>query len=224
MCRGAMRRSEILKRTALACLLLTAITGCNSVPFGYTRIEPLVKPKGRTVGFVPFRGGEAGSVTLSDRIVLAEMAAVQFRTALPKERSLSPNDMRESLRKGMNEGRWHEIGRDTGAELLVVGEILSMETWHDKLLGAREGTIRLRLRVLDVSQFPPKLVARVKGAVLRFPVGREAKFDTKYVAMDEKAFRRDLLRYASGYVAGLFYEHYVRQGTVTRFDVTVRKE
>jgi len=219
-----MRRGGILKRTALACLLLVGVVGCNSVPFGYTRIEPLVEPKGRTVGFVPFRGDKARSVTLSDRTVLAEMAAAQFRAALPKERSLSPDDMRGSLRKGMDEGRWYEIGRDSGAELLVVGEILSLETWHDKLLGTREGTIRLRLRVLDVSQFPPKLMARVKGAVLRFPVGREAKFDTKYVAMDEKTFRRELLRYASGYVAGLFYEHYVRQGTVTRFDVSVRKE
>ena len=220
MLHGAVRGGCMLKRTVLACLLLAAVAGCSD----YTRVKAFVEPEGRTVGFVPFRGDKAKSITVSDRNDLATMAADAFRTALPKERALGPSDMHEALSKGMNEARWHDIGSDTGAELLVIGEIMSLEAWHDELLGTREGTIRLRLRVLDVSQFPPKLVARVKGAVLRFPVGREAKFDTKYVAMDEKAFRRDLLRYASGYVAGLFYEHYVRQGTVTRFDVTVRKE
>ena len=152
------------------------------------------------------------------------MAAEEFRTALPKEHALSPGDMQDALRQGMNEGRWHDIGRDTGAGLLVVGQILSVEAWHDELLETREGTVRLRLRVLDVSQFPPKVVARVRGAVLRFPPGSEAKFDEKYVKMNKKAFRQELLRYTATYVAGMFFDHDVRRDTIIRSEVTVRKE
>ena len=209
-----------MKRTVLACLLLAAVAGCSD----YTRVKAFVEPEGRTVGFVPFRGDKAKSITVSDRNDLATMAADAFRTALPKERALGPSDMHEALSKGMNEARWHDIGSDTGAELLVIGEIMSLEAWHDELLGTREGAIRLRLRVLDVSAFPPKVMAKVRGAALRFPAGLEAKFDEEYVNMDQKTFRKEMLRYAAGYVAGMFYEHYVRKDTVIRSDVTVRKQ
>jgi len=220
---GIMSRSGPVKKIALACLLLAALAGCSNVPFGYTRIEARVDPDGRTVGFVPFQTGKTKSATPVDGIVLAELAAMQFKAAAPGEKCVAPSEMRESLRKGLNEGRWYDLGRETGSELLVVGEILSLHTQYDKLLNAREGTIRLSLRVLDASRFPPRTVATATGIVLRFPEGREAKFDPRYVGMDERTFRREVLKHAAGYVAGIFYEHLVRKDTVTRFDVTVRK-
>lgn len=221
---GIMSRSGPVKKIALACLWLAALAGCNNVPFGYTRIEALVDPDGRTVGFVPFQSGKTKSATPVDGIVLAELAAMQFKAAVPREKSVAPSEMRESLRKGLNEGRWYDLGRETGSELLVVGEILSLHTQYDKLLNAREGTMQLKLRVLDASRFPPRTMATTKGVVLRFPEGREAKFDQKYVGMDDRTFRREVLKHAASYVAGIFYEHLVRKDTVTRFDVTVRKD
>ena len=215
-----MKRSGILKKTVLACVLLMLMAGCSK----YTRIEAFVEPEGRTVGFVPFRSDRAKLVSAADCILFAEMAADDFRAALPKEMSLSPSDMKGALSKGMNEARWYDIGLDTGAEVLVVGEVLSVEVWSDTLLGTHEGVIRFHLRVLDVTQLPPKPIATARGVSLRFPVEREAKFDDKYVNMDDKTFRHELLRYAASYVAGMFYAHDVRKDTVSRSDVTIRKE
>ena len=217
---GAIRRSGILKKTVLACLLLMAIAGCGK----YTRIEAAVEPQGRTVCFVPFRSDRTRSASEADCRLFAEMAAEDFRAALPEERSVGPSEMKDALSKGLGEARWYELGRETDSELLVVGEVLSVEIWRDNVLGTHEGVIRFHLRVLDATLLSPKAIASARGVALRFPVEWEAKFDEKYVKMDKKTFRRELFRYAASYVAGMFYEHDVLKDTVIRSDVTVRKE
>ena len=213
-----------MSRIILACLLLPALGGCNSVPLGYKKIEAAVEPQGRPVAFIPFKGSRAKSITLVDGITLAEFAAIQLRRTLPNLRVLGPSDMRDTLRLGLDESRWHAIGRDTGAELLVVGEFTFLETHYDKLLQSRDGRVGFKFRVLDVSKFPPKLLTKATGMWYRFPEGLGDKFDPQYTTMDEKTFRRELLHYAAGHLAGTFYDRLVKKDVVVRTDVSTRKE
>ena len=224
MQRGALSGGGILRRIMLACLLLPALGGCGSVPFGYEKVEAAVEPRGRAVAFIPFKANRAKSITLVDGITMAELAAIQLRQALPKLKVLGPSDMRDTLGKGLDESRLHEIGRETGARLLVVGEFTFLEAPYDKLLQSREGVVGLKFRVLDVSKFPPELLTQATDARYRFPDELGAKFDPKYVSMDGKTFRRELLQYAAWHIAGTFYDHFVKKGVVTRRDVTIRKE
>ncbi|MFH1731165.1 MAG: hypothetical protein ABIF82_05900 [Planctomycetota bacterium] len=212
-----------MSRIVLACLLLPALGGCSSVPFGHEKVAAIVDPGGRSVAFIPFNGNRAKSITLADGITLAELAAIQLRQALPNLRVLGPSDMRDTLRLGLDESRWHEIGRDIGAELLVVGEFTFLETHHDKLLQSREGTVGFKFRVLDVSKFPPKPLANVNWR-FGFPEDVGAKFETQYASMDTNTFRQHLLRYGAGHVAGTFYDHFVKKRAAVRLDVSTRKE
>lgn len=224
MHRSTVTGGGTLSRIILACLLLPALGGCNSVPFGYKKIEAAIEPNGRSIAFIPFKGSQARSITLVDSITLAEFAAIKLRTELPNLRVLGPSDMRDTLRLGLDESRWHEIGRITGAELLVVGEFTFLETHYDNLLQSREGRVGFKFRVLDVSKFPPKLLTQANDMRCRFPEGLGDKFDPQYTTMNEKTFRRELLHYAAGHLAGTFYDRLVKKGVVTRLDVSTRKE
>lgn len=224
MHRDTVTGGGTLSRIILACLLLPALGGCNNAPFGYKKIEAIVEPGGRSIAFIPFKSNRARSTTLVDGITLAELAAIKLRQTLPNLRVLGPSDMRDTLRLGLDESRWHEIGRITGAELLVVGEFTFLEAHYDKLLQSREGTIGFKFRVLDVSKFPPEPLATATDMRYRFPEGLGDKFDPQYTTMDDKTFRRELLHYAAGHLAGTFYDHFVKENVVTRRDVSTRKE
>ena len=212
-----------MRRATAACVLLMVLAGCESAPFAHEEVEALVEPGDRAVAFIPFAGNRARGITLVDGITLAELAAMQLRTARPKLAVLGPSDMRDTLRKGLNEARWHEIARETGATLLVVGEITFLDVHYDKMLQSREGTVGLRFRILDAAAFPPKPLAKVNWR-FGFPEDVGAKFDAKYTSMDDKTFRRELLQYGAGHVAGAFYTRYVKRTVATRLDVTWRKD
>ncbi len=211
-------------RTRWLCLAFLCLAGCNSTPEGYEKIDAIVPPKGRAIGIVPFRPQRpGGTVTLVDGITLAELAARDLRKKLPHLKVVGPNEMRDLLRGGMNESRWYDIGRGANVDLLVVGRIKLLDTHYDKMLQLREGSIHLKFRVLDVTVFPPKLVATIDWR-LHFPENDDDKFDTKYVSMDALTFRRAVLSHGARSVGTAFYDDFKRRPVASRYHATWDKE
>jgi len=198
------------------------VAGCNGVPPGYRRVEARVEPDGRAIAVVPFAPGRGSSAQLTDGIKLAEFTARKLQSALPDLKVLGPGGMQDILRGKMHEGRWSDIGQEAEVELLVVGEITSLETRYDKLIQAREGGIGLRFRVLDVSAFPPEPLKEMNW-YFNFPDDSE-KFEPRYVLMDDATFRNEVLKYGAGWVAGVFYDHFEKRRARSQLEVRWHKE
>ena len=208
-----------------ACLILVCLAGCRGrAPLGYKEVEALIRPRGRSIAILPFQGNEARGLTPVDGIVLAEFATIELRKALPDLTVLGPSDLRDVLRNGMDESRWYDIGREAGADLLVIGEIPYLNIVDDKLVQSREGTIGLRFLVVDVTEFPPGAPTRVTWPVNVFPEAPGEKYDPFYRDMDAAQFRREVLGYGASRVASAFYDHFERKEVVERIHARVRKE
>lgn len=202
------------------CLFAAA---CNSAPEGYRKVEAVVKLKGKVIAFVPFQVQQKTKATVVDGIKLAELSGVQLRSAIPNSKVITPSMMRDVLAEGVDESRWTEIGKEVGADMLVVGEINYLDSQLDKLLESHEGIVGLEFRVLDLSQTPPKPAARVRWR-LSFPENQSSKFAPEYTSMDEQVFRHEMLRYAAKKIAGLFYTHNEKITPASQLDVTWRVE
>ena len=209
---------------SLAGVLILAQAGCSSVPPGYRSVEALLEPDGRPIAIVPFTNTRGAAVSLVDRVKLAELTAIQLRAAIPDLRVVGPSGMQELLKRGLNESRWAEIGREMGVELLVVGEITFLEIYHDELLQSREGVIGVTFRVLDVSGFPPRTAARANDLRFSFPQDIGEKFDTQYVVMNDRTFHHELLRSGAQRIARLFYDHLEKERPISKRDIQLRVE
>jgi len=187
-------------------------------------VRAVVLPAGRTIAVFPLAGSKARGVSAVDGVVLAEFAAMELRKALPGVKVLGPSAMREALQDAPDEARAFEIGRDAGAQLLLVGEITHLDVVSDPLLQSREGFIGLHLRVRDVGEFPPKRPLAEVNWGLSFPEEAELKFETQFASMDAATFRREVLRFAAKEMAGLFYDHVRKERPVSRYEVRWRVE
>jgi hypothetical protein len=196
---------------------LALLAGCSSVPPGYEKVNAIVRPEGRPTAFLPFVPQYRGA-TLVDGIKLSELASLELRQAMPDLKIYGPSAMQKALSAGMNESRWVEIGREAGAELLVVGNITYLETYHDKLVQSREGVIGIRFRVLDVSKAEALRIANVNWQ-FGFPEEPGDKFDPAYLSMDPLAFRNELLKLGARRIAELFYDHVRKQRAESRLEV-----
>ncbi len=205
-------------------ILLGALAGCQSgAPPGYEQVKKVVDPKNRAVAIIPFKGSKNSSFTLIEGIKLAEMVAIDLQKALPKLRVIGPRAMQDALLREPDESRWHEIGAEVGAKLLVVGEVTFISTQYDKLLQSKEGTIGIEFRILDVSVFAPRRLARVNWR-LGFPEEAGGKFGPEYVTMDEASFRNELIKFAARKIAGVFYDHLEKRRPVSQLQVDWRVE
>ena len=211
-----------MRTLGLTALLAAALAGCAGVPEGYRRVRAEVEPRGRPVAIVPF-APVRDYATVVEGIRLAELAAMELQAALPELKVLGPSAMQEALAGGMDESRWNEIGRSVGVELLVVGQIMFFQTQFDEQFRLREGSIKIKFRILDVSGFPPKELTRVNWW-FGYPEDTEAKFSEKYVSMDEMTFRGEVIKFAARRVAGTFYDHLEQKKTDSQREVRWYKE
>jgi len=205
-------------------LLLAVLAGCSGAPAGHERVRAIANPRGRPVAVIPFSCKKPKAFTADDALMLAEFTARDIRRALPNETIHGPTAMRDALKTTPDESRWTEIGRETGAQLLLVGDILLFDIVDDTDLGSRQAFVDIRFRVLDVSVFPPKTIVKESSWYLTFPEEPEDRTGKRYVSMDLSAFRTEFLRYAAKRLGGIFYDHLEKKLPVNQLQIRWRVE
>jgi len=213
------RRTRLRAAGRLAsCGALVALAGCNSVPPDRVLVKAVCDPQGRMVAFLPFLPRPGGGATLVDGVTVAQLASVRLRAEKPELKVLGPFDMQEQLKDGKLETRWLEIGQATGAELVVLGELMVVETQFSRGHQMRSGVIGYRFQVLEVKD-PGKRRAPRANWSFNFPADPADAYDTRYVTMTKEAFRHEMIGFGAARLAGAFYDHLEKKSTASQLEV-----
>jgi len=212
----------MIRLSPLPCLLLALLAGCQTTPMGYERIAAVVKPKGRGVAVLPFKPKGPGA-TQTDGVILAELAARRLHTALPDLNVIGPRAILELHKGAINEAQLPLIAQKAQAKLLVTGDIGYLTTRFRNASQSRHGTIAIQFLVRELGAANTTKPAAKVNWSFAFPLAEDA-FDPKYVHMNAKQFRLEMLKYTAQQVAGLFYDHLRRKRPTSHREVRVFTE
>lgn len=186
-------------------ILALIFIGCKNVPQGYEEIKPILELKGRTVAILPFVPVKDSGAENVDGVKLAELAARHLTAYAKDSKVIGPSRMKDALGEGNDEEDYINIARATGAKILVVGQIQSLTTIHDKLVQSREGRINIKAKVIDTTSAERPEYNITWG--INFPPSPNQKYDPAFLTMTDEQFRDQMLLHASKWVAGMFYYH-----------------